>query len=392
MRGIAAAVAALLVAPAARAAPEVSPFFQADVDLRVHSVHRIEGENGFAVGRLRLGATSAITSWFFASAQAEWARDKPALLEAQLTLRPLPQLEISAGAGRTPLFSAARDEQVWILPIPELPMVARAFWPGYDAGVEVHRLPTPAVPLEAWLRFGNGSGSALGNDNSDFALDVRLDAVFGRAAPWAKRDAPFGLRMGAGLHAEAAEDRLGITGTTADGYAFYRAQTVSGPRYVGEGHVVVLAGPVKIDAEIAVAREGRSKDTDGNPDTPRVPQDPIYSRGGFVEAAWMITGQRRTLGAWPVRTPWNVWDWGAVEVAARFERIDLERGARDVTAGGATAGAAAVRWWMTSFLSLSAAAYFTAYDIPPVEDPMTKRAWLGLLRATVRVPTDPAER
>jgi phosphate-selective porin OprO/OprP len=252
-----------------------------------------------------------------------------------VTVKSTQELEISLGAGKTPLFSSARDEPVWSLPVLGLSMMTRAFWAGYDAGVEVHRLPTRRVHLEGWLRVGNGSGSALGNDNSSFALD----ATFGRARAEASAREHFGLRFGAGVHVESAEDWLGSAGTTADGFLFYRPPTVAGPRHVVEGHLVAYPGPVKLTVEGALAKEGRSKDTDGNPTTPRVGEDAVISCGGSIEVGWMIFGPWRRHGAWPVQT----WYWGALELGGRVERLGLGMGARDVKVGGATSASIAVR-------------------------------------------------
>lgn len=368
------------------APPSIRPTVLGEIDFKLHAAERIEGEDGFGVTRLRLGAVADFTPWCSALAQAEWAREKPVLLDAFVALRAASALEIRVGASKTPLFASARDDVVFALPIPERSMLARAFWPGRDVGVEVHQIATSRLPIEGWLRLGNGSGSVLGNDNSDFSLDARLDVALGRALRDASADVPFGLRLGAGIHADSAEDRPGIAGETADGFTFYRPATVSGPRRVVEAHAVAFAGPVKLTAEAGLATEGRSKDTDGNPATPRAALPSVGSRGGSVEVAWMITGQRRTPGAWPVRSPWNVWDWGAVEVAGRVERLSFGLGAADVKRGGATAGAAAIRWWATSFLAASVAWYYTGYDAPPVEEPDRSASWLGLARLTVRSP------
>ncbi len=398
-------LAASLLAPAARADGfDLRPLLVSELDFRGHSAKELEGEDGFALARLRAGAQVTFTSWFRTQVQLELAKDEgPTILDAFAAVSPSPEWEISLGAAQTPLFTSARDEPLWSLPVPELTMVARAFWPAYDLGLEVHRLPTKRLPVEGWLRFGNGSGSALGNDNSDYAIDARLDVALGRAAPpdhaprgpgltvtgVAPKPGPrelLGLRFGAGFHAESALDRLGITGRTADGFSFYRPVTVSGARYVVEGHLVGYAGPVKVTVEAAFAKENRSADTDGNPDTPRQPLAPVHSRGGSVEAAWMIVGPWRRHGQWPVDTPIGAWDWGALEVAGRAERLELGRGAKDVAPGGATAGSAALRWWATSFCALSAAGYYTAYDAPPVEEPKATHGWMGLGRATVRLP------
>lgn len=384
-----AALAALLLAPAAHAEPfELQPLFVSENDFRVHSNRHLEAEDGFSAERLRLGARLSFTRWFRATAAVELVGESPRILDAMITVVPDPAWEISLGAGRTPLFSSARDEPLWTLPLPELSMVTRAFWPGYDAGIELHRLPTPGLPLEGWLRLGNGSGSALGNDNSDYALDARLDVAFGRALPRAQSDAFLGLRLGSGLHLESAEDRLGISPTTPGGFAFYAPVTVSGPRSLAEAHLVLYAGPLKLTAEAALAREGRSRDTDGKPDTPRVAQAPVSSKGAFAELAWMIRGPRRRQGRWPVESPLGTWDWGALELGGRVERLRLGTGAPDVDPGGATSASLALRWWATSFAALTASATFTSYDTPPITEPDRTSGWLGLFRATVRLPEE----
>lgn len=372
--------------PEAAGAPRVKPIALAELDYRVHAAKSIEGEDGFAPARMRLGARADLAAWLRLVAQAEWATDKPALLDAYVDLGPFRTFSFRFGASKTPLFASSRDETVDTLPVPERSMMARAFWPGRDFGLEVRRSATRALPLDAWLRVGNGAGRVLGNDNSDYALDARLDIAFGRALPEAP-GAPFlGLRLGAGIHLESAKDRLGVTPDTADGFVFYRAPTVSGPRRVVEAHTVVFAGPIRLLAEIALAKEGRSKDTDGNPDTPREEQEATQSRGASVELAWMITGQRRKPGQWPVSTPFGAWDWGGLEVAGRFERLDLGLSALDVQPGGATSGSAAVRWWATSYLAVSAAWYVTSYDTPPIEEPDRTSSWVGLFRVTARAP------
>jgi phosphate-selective porin OprO and OprP len=380
------AIVALGAAPARAEPPLVRPLLLGETDLRFDAPDRTEGEDGFAAARLRLGAGLDVGSWFRAVAQAEWARDRPALLDAYAELRHPSGWAVRLGASKTPLFAGARDEAVFSLPVPERPMVVTAFWPGRDLGAEIHRMPTDSFPVEAWLRAGNGSGAVLGNDNSDFAADMRLDVVLGRARPDSAPSSFFGLRLGGALHLDSVEDRPGISATTAGGFTFYRPATVSGARRVAEAHAVVFAGPVKLSGEIAVAHESRSKDTDGNPDTARVPLPQVMSAGGYVEAAWMIFGPRRAPGAWPVRAPWNEWDWGGLELAGRFERLELGKGAPDVQAGGGTCAAVAVRWWATSYAALSSAFYGYAYDVPPIEEPDRKDSWVALLRLTMRAP------
>ncbi len=101
--------------------------------------------------------------------------------------------------------------------------------------------------------------------------------MVGRARVDAERTDFLSLRLGGGFHFEAAEDWAGIAGRTPPGFEFWRSPTVAGTVWIAEGHGVVLVGPVQVTIEGAVASEGRSEDTDGNPDTPRAELDPVQT-------------------------------------------------------------------------------------------------------------------
>src|SRR5262245_48241815 len=105
MRAIPLVVAALLLPIVARAEPpDVKPVVLGEFDFRIHAAERIEGEDGFGVTRLRLGAMADFVSWCTVIAQAEWAREKPVLLEAFASIKPAPAWELEIGASKTPLF------------------------------------------------------------------------------------------------------------------------------------------------------------------------------------------------------------------------------------------------------------------------------------------------
>lgn len=363
----------------------IHPILLGEADYRHYSGGEAEGESGFALARFRMGVALKPTPWFTAVGSGEWTLDKVRLVDGWIRVRPKPWLEVSAGYGKTPLFSSSRDEAVEDLAVPELAPVVEALWPGRDLGVEVHVAPPP-IPIEVWARLGNGSASPLGNDNPSLSGDVRVDLALGRARPAAEQTAPLGLRVGAGGHAEDTADRPGITTTTAGGFTFFRPPTVSGPRLVAEGHMVLHAGPVRVSVEGGWAREDRSLDTDGNPDTPRAPLDPMYSRGVTAEVAVTVRGTPRAPGSAPTDAALDGTGWrgGAVEVAGRFDRVDLGRGAGDIEPGGATGGALAAHWWATDFLAVAVAGYVLKYDSPPLEEPDRTWSTFVLARATAR--------
>lgn len=359
------------------------PILVGELDYRVYS-DEVEGEQGFALGRLRMGIDAQPTSWFQAVGSVEWALEKPSVVDAFIVFSPLDSLHLQLGYGRTPLFISARDIYIEALPIPELSLPVRAMWPGRDLGLEAWWTPRQ-LPLEAWVRLGNGSGSPLGNDNTEPSLDVRVDGVLGGAARGADPQPDWGLRVGVGAHAENAFDRAGIGGTTAAGFLFYRPVPVSGERWVSEAHALFWKGPLRLLAEGSLARESRSRDTDGNPQTPREPLHAIRAQGASLEASWLFHGTRYQGRDWPVSPPaeGGGWGGGAVEVTARAEWLQVGLGAPDVPPGGARGGTVSVRWWATSFLALSTTGYYLRYDAPPLESPDRRDSWLVLTRATV---------
>ncbi|MBU8898051.1 hypothetical protein DRW03_32225 [Corallococcus sp. H22C18031201] len=379
-------VLGLVSAPALAADLGLRPLFVGEVDWRQHG-SAVEGFDNVALARLRLGVIAQPVPWMTAIGAAEWAQEKPALVDAYLAVRPGKGLRLSMGYAKTPLFISAHDESIEALPIPELSLVAQSFWPRRDLGLEAQWTPE-GLPLETWVRVGNGSRSPLGNDNNQPALDARVDGRWGRSRGDAA--ASWGLRAGAGVHVERAFDRPGIGGTGPQGFTFYRPPPVSGPRSVVEAHARVDVGAVRVLAEGAAAWERRARDTDGNPATPREALPTLRSQGASLEVSWVVLGQPRGDGqGWPLAregAPSLSLDSvpeGAVEVAARVERLWLGRGAADVTRGGTTGGAVAVRWWTTSFLGVGLAGYLQHHDVAPLEEPAQRNSWLALARATV---------
>lgn len=381
---------ALMVALASAASPlgtaddRFALVLVGEIDARLQSAE-VEGLNGLSLARFRIGGRAAPVSWFRLVGTAEWAQEKPALNDAYFELLPLDGLEVLVGYSKTPLFITGKSTRVEALSIPERSLVVRALWPRRDLGVEVHWRPLFA-PVEMWGRFGNGSGSPLGNDDPRPAGDARVDLTLGRERR-GDEGSTWGLRAGLGAHAEDAFDRPGIGGFTTQGFLFYRPPVVSGPRAVVEGHVAAGYGPFRLLVEGGSGWERRSRDTDGNPNTPREALPTVSSHGVSAELSWVLRGLPRLELTWPGEPPRTdgstEWNGGSLELTARFERVWLGREATDVEAGGAAGGAASLRWWVNTFFGVGIAGYLMRYDRAPLELPDTLYSWLVLTRATV---------
>jgi phosphate-selective porin OprO/OprP len=358
----------------------VRPTLLAELDYRVHA-REVEGIDGFGLGRLRTGLVFDPAPWMSTVATIEWAGEHPMVLDVFATLRAAEWLDVNVGWSKTPLFASFRYEPVAAMPFSSRSPVVNAFRVRRDVGVEAHLAPRE-VPIEAVVRVGNGSGSVLGNDTPLPAGYALVDLVLGR--PWrgaAASERELGLRIGAAALVESVRDRDGIVGTTPLGFIYRRPIIVEGLRVVGEAHVIGYAGPLRLTIEGALAEEGRSRDDDGNPSTPRQPLPSLRSSGLTAELAWVLLGEPRRVGVAPaVPSPWA---GGALEVAARFDALWLGWGAGDVTPGGSTGGALAVKWWPVDFLAATLEGYVTRYDVPPVELPGEHWSWGGILRLSL---------
>jgi phosphate-selective porin OprO/OprP len=307
--------------------------------------------------------------------------EHPILLDGFLRLGPWKGFSLFVGQMRSPLFYSARSELEGTQPLPELSLPVRALWPRRDAGLELHHALRES-PLEAWARLSNGSPSPFENDNASLAFTARVDATAGRARRGATGAERFGLAIGAGVLIDDSFDRAGAPGITLGDFTFYRPPTVTGLRRIVEGHALALVGPLRFLVEIGSAIEERAADTDGNPSTARVALDPVRTRGVSVEAEWMLTGRRRRAGTWPGPTRLGL-GVPEIEVAARVDRVDLGRGARDVKPGGALGVTLGVNAWLNALASVSLAGAYYRYDVGPIEEPDVLSSWIVMTRVTV---------
>jgi phosphate-selective porin OprO and OprP len=363
---------------------DLAPTTMAQLD---YDAHAAEGANhdGFVLQRARLGLRVRPVPWLLLVTTVEYANGKVLPFEVLAEAVARHAWYFSVGFRRTPLFHSAKDELIESLPIPELSLVTRALWPGVDLGADVH-YQSERVPVEAWLRVGNGSQNVAGNDNNYPALDLRVDAVLGKArvgheASW------WGFRAGLGGHAKYRQDTTGLYGSTPDGFVFYHPVPTHGWQAIGEAHVTAWLGRWTIMAEGGVARDARS----GVVPATNAPALPVYTWGASLEVACMIWGRPRPAGQsivpgrFPNEQPLSLTSWrgGEVEIAARLERVDLDLHAPDIVSGGAEGGALAVNWWATPYTALTLAAYDYYYFLSPIEQPGQKNFWLVMARTTL---------
>lgn len=335
---------------------------------RYHA-HAEEGPPGFLLRRLYLGARWSPRPWATVSATINAANplSESVIFDGWVRVKPWGPLDLTLGHFKSPFLASTREPPIETSPVPELSLPARTFWPGRDSAVEAH-LAGPELPVEVWARVGNGSRDPLGNDDVHPAYEARADVVIGRARAGADRAMPFGLRAGAGVHAETTGGRAGLTGKLPTGFTFWTPPAVEGPMWIAEGHVVLLVGPVQATVEAAGGSESRRG------------ADATQAWGAAGEVAWMVGGSHRLPGAWPVAG-----EDPDLELAARVERLSLGLEADDLTPGGAWGVEGTARAWDPHGLAFGLTAGWFPFDTPAPSDAAETDTWLVAARATARL-------
>jgi phosphate-selective porin OprO/OprP len=367
----------MLVAHPARSEPTVRPTLLAEADARAFRAP-VEGRTGFALARFRPGAVFQPLSWFRAAGTVELV-PTPTILDAFANLRVSEWLDVEIGQSRPPLFASFRYQQVHTLPFPDRAPLVLAMRVRRDVGISAH-LAHARVPFESWIRIGSGSGNNVTRAASRPALYGLFDLVLGRANAGATGNELLGLRAGVSGMTEIVDEREGISGISPTGFVYHRPVIASGPRVVGEAHVISYVGPVRGTFEAAVGREARALDADGNPETARAPLPSVTSSGISAELAWTLRGRPRTVGRAPIAEDDS--SLGALELAARYDALALGRGTPDVVGGGYRGGALSLKWYALPFAALTAAGYAGVYDVGPLEDPQRTDTYTFLLRAS----------
>lgn len=361
----------LLALPGAFAAdPPLTPTLLAEVDYR-HFGQSAEGNSGFGVARLRPGLAIHPRPGVTGAAVIEWTGATPVILDAWAELTLNPSLSVVAGYSKGPIFASFRHEPVASMPFPDRSPVVGAFRVRRDAGVELLVRP-PALPVEVIARVSNGSGTPLANDNDLPAGYLVADLVLGRARRGAAPETPGGLRLGAAVLVESVSERSAVAAVTPLGVAFAEPPTVVGPRRVAEAHAIGWAGPTRFTVEAAEARESRDGEGGGEPSTPHV------SRGLTTEALWTVRGAPRQPGAAPRSD-----DGPAVELAARFDALDLGLAADGLTPVGARGGALSAKVWTSGWSAVALSGWGLVYDAPPPATPGSSGSWGLTLRGSL---------
>lgn len=247
--------------------------------------------------------------------------------DAFVNLRLARPLQVQAGRfkvpfGRDALKSGANLDFVF------RSLLGRILAPGRDVGVMAHGRLNRTVSYQAgyFTRDGDNARSAQGAGGDD-SLAGRVELT-----PFAGRNgsAVEPLEIGLAFTRSHADDVLGFRGYTVFGdTVFFDRVFVNGPRRRLGVDMAWLLGPASVTAEFADTTDHRNGMGAVGEDLPA-----IGATAWYVSGSWVLTGERKRARVEPRR---SVMDggFGAVEVAARLERLSFET---VVYPGGVTHG------------------------------------------------------
>jgi phosphate-selective porin OprO/OprP len=286
----------------------------------------------FEWGRRRLGVQGSVTQYVEYEATYGWEPDG-VWRDLYVNVRPLAYAQIQGGKFKIP-FGYERLTGPRTLDFVYRSRVSDALTPGRSVGVMAHGRPFKRV-----IRYAVG----MFEDDGDQPPDLEsMDMVPGeqpqeQGRSWAARATVAPLRLtslpgrynnlevgGAYTHALVPEGRNHLQGDTVFGGEFFdRQYYTKGPRTRLGLEVSWAIGPAFLAAEYIVSRDAREGQGVGNetqvdPDLPE-----IEGRGWYVAGTWVITGENRDGGVNPKR-PLLQGGFGAIEVAARYERLSFE--------------------------------------------------------------------
>ncbi|MBI2833798.1 MAG: hypothetical protein HYX76_05160 [Acidobacteria bacterium] len=237
--------------------------------------------------------------------------------DVYLNLRALKSFELEAGRFKVPFgYDALTGETN--LDFVRRSLAARVLSPSRDVGLMVHGRPVGRhvnYQIGYFTRDGDNARTTHTKGGRD-AFAARLIV-----RPFASgSDGPLaGLQLGMATLQSHLDNQLGVRGRTVfgDGVFFDRVY-VNGRRQRIGFEAAWSTGPVSVSGEYISASDQRKAMGFTGDDLP-----PVRARAWYVAGTWALTGERKD-GRLEPRHPLLQSGWGAIELAARIERLEFD--------------------------------------------------------------------
>jgi phosphate-selective porin len=166
--------------------------------------------------------------------------------------------------------------------------------------------------------FREDGENALRHDDQGSGRHAFAGRVTGRPLRLVPASGPLGeLELGlAFVHSELPESQGGLRGRTVSKQTFFDRRFVNGTRLRLGTQLAWSPGRFGLRGEFMHASEQRLGQSIRGEDLPD-----LVSRGWYVSASWVLTGERKAGGVVPRHDLLRGWGFGATEIAGRYEQI-----------------------------------------------------------------------
>jgi len=280
-----------------------------------------EDTSSFDIARRRIGIEGEIRNIVDFQVERELV-DDDAWRDVYINYKQFEFAQVMGGKFKLP-FSLDENTSATNLDFIYRSRAATQLSPGRDRGVQVHgRVARRVLRYELGV-FERDGRNARTNDATRVAGGRTLAGRV-RVEPFRHSKSPLrDLELGAAFTgSDVVEGFPGLRGRTALDTPFFRPDyPVSGRRQRTGIEAQWRPGPFSVKSEWMRVRDERLALSVENSDL-----SPITSEGWYVSGTWAVTGERKSSGLDVPRRPLFGGGYGAVEVAARIERLEFRSG------------------------------------------------------------------
>ena len=290
-------------------------------DVRDSDVPLPDEEIGaFDIARRRIGVEGEIRNIFDFQVERELISGGDGWRDVFLNYKQFDYAQVIVGKFKLP-FSLDENTSSTNLDFANRSLAASFLAPGRDIGVQVHgRVAKRVLRYELGV-FEHDGRNARTNDTTRVTGGQTIAGRV-RVEPFRHSKSPAReLEIGAAFTGSDVEEGIpGLRGRTVLDTAFFRPEYLVGGRRQRRGiEAQWRPGPFSVKSEwihVSNERLGLSvEDTN---------LSPITSTGWYVSGTWAITGETKASGLDRPKRPLPGGGFGAVEVAARVERLEFK--------------------------------------------------------------------
>lgn len=301
------------------------------------------GRDGFVLRRARIIFEGQLSKIFQFQIVPEYGGSSVSLLDANIGVNFSPAAQLRFGKFKAPVGLEQLQSDSWAF-FTERSLVSQLV-PNRDIGVQLGGALAGGV-LEYQVGVFNGVGDGRSNlNNADFDNGKDVSArIFAR--PFASRkDSPIsGLGIGiAGSYGRQSGDQARTAGYRTNGqqtlFAYKTTVIQDGPMWRISPQAYYYRGPLGILAEYATS-------TGNLRPTPGQPAIEITNKAWQIAAGYVLTGENSSYEGVTPANPFSLekGTWGAFELVARLDRIDIDRDAFPLLADPASSAKSARSW------------------------------------------------